>query len=198
VRLADVASVLVGVPFRSRIESEADGAVAVIQARDLSDDGHVDLVSAARVRNIPRSTKSELIAGDVVLQPRGARFPVGLFERADRPAIAAAPLLVIRCDKAVLAPEFLVLLLQLPSTQAFLRQSAVGTYVPQIPRQAIEDLPVPLPDLPDQLRLVDLARLERRELELMDRLRDRREQLLEVAVRELATKHPKPAKAHAI
>ncbi|MGQ0665263.1 MAG: hypothetical protein ACT4P2_17140 [Pseudomonadota bacterium] len=194
-RLADVASITPGVPFRSRIENEAEGSVAVVQARDLSAEGLINVAGAARVRNIPRATKTELRHGDVVLQPRGARFPVGLFEGSDRPAVAAAPLLVIRCDQTRIAPEFLLVLLRLPSAQAFLRQSAVGTYVPQVPRQAIEDIFIQLPDLPSQMRLVDLARLERREVELMDRLREQRERLFEIATRELAKKSRKRANA---
>lgn len=194
-RLADVASVISGVPFRSRIENEAEGSVTVVQARDLSAEGRIDVAGAARVRDIPGSAKTALLYGDVVLQPRGARFPVGLFEGSDRPTVAAAPLLVIRCDQTRIAPEFLLVLLRLPSTQAFLRQSAAGTYVPQVPRQAIEDIFIQLPDLPSQMRLVDLAHLERREVELMGRLRDQRERLFEIAVRELAKKSRKRANA---
>ncbi len=194
-RLADFASITPGVPFRSRIESEAEGSVCVVQARDLSAEGQIDVAGAARVRDVPGSARSELRHGDVVLQPRGTRFPAGLFEGSDRPAVAAAPLLVIRCDRTRIVPEFLLVLLRLPSTQAFLRQSAAGTYVPQVPRQAVEDIFIQLPDLPSQMRLVDLARLGRREVELMGRLREQRERLFEVAVREIAKKSRKRASA---
>lgn len=198
VRLADIANILVGVPFRSRIESEAEGDIAVIQARDLCDDGRIDLAGAARIREFPAAGKSRLRPGDVVMQPRGARFSIGLFEEPDRPAVAAAPLLVIRCDETRIEPEFLVLYLKLPSTQAQLRQSAVGTYVPQVPREEVENLAIRIPALASQRRLVDLARLEQREAVLMDRLREQRERLFEIAVRQLGERGPQYPNAHPI
>jgi hypothetical protein len=74
------------------------------------------------------------------------------------------------------------------ATQAMLRQTAVGTYVPQVPRQAIESLRIELPDLDNQIRLAELARLERRERGLTDRLREARGRLFDLAVMEAAKK----------
>lgn len=194
-KLGDVTMVLPGVAFRTRIETEAGGTAIVIQARDLSEIGRIKLATAARIREAPGSGTAKLLKGDVVLQPRGTRFPVGLFEGAELPAFAAAPLLVIRADQLRIAPEFLALVLQAPSIQAFLRQSAAGTYVPQVPRQTIESLSIDLPELSIQQQLVDLVLCQRREAEIMSRLRDARERLFELAVRELAKKSRKRVSA---
>ena len=51
-------------------------------------------------------------------------------------AVAAAPLLILRTEREMVLPAFLVAFLGSPESQAFLRQAAVGTYVPQVPRQA--------------------------------------------------------------
>ena len=108
-----------------------------------------------------------------------------MFKGAELPAIAVAPLLVLRADSSRILPEFLLAVLMSPATQALLRQSAVGTYVPQVPRQAIESLRIELPDLPSQIKLADLARLERRERELTDRLREVRARFFDLVVREV-------------
>jgi restriction endonuclease S subunit len=102
------------------------------------------------------------------------------------PVAAAAPLLVLRCDLAQIDPAFLVLFLQLPRTQAVLRNAAVGTYIPQVPRSAVASLPVDLPDLARQKKLVEFNQIRRREVELTARLIAKRERILELAVRELA------------
>jgi hypothetical protein len=60
--------------------------------------------------------------------------------------------------------------------------------VPQVPRQAIESLRIELPNFQSQIRLADLARLGRRERELMDRLRDARARLFDLAVNEAANR----------
>ncbi|MGH7088373.1 MAG: hypothetical protein ACREFQ_05690 [Stellaceae bacterium] len=109
--------------------------------------------------------------------------------------VAAAPLLILRGDPARIVPEFLLAVLTSAATQATLRQAAVGTYVPQVPRQALESLRIELPDLENQIRLADLSRLERRERELMDHLRDARARLFDLAVKEAAKKARKRADA---
>jgi hypothetical protein len=187
-KLSEIASIRLGVPFRSRIENEPDGRIVVIQARDLLEDWQVQIATSAKVKVLPGSTEAFLRSGDVLLQPRGTRFSTGVLAPQPIPVVAAAPLLVLRCDPEQIAPEFLALFLQLPGTQAVLRNSAVGTYIPQVPRAAIADLLVDIPDLPSQRKLVEFAQFKRREAELMARLSDKRNRLLELAVRELARK----------
>ena len=194
-QLSEVVEVLPGVPFRTRIESEKNGACVVVQARDLVGDGTVDLVGAARIAAPPSSTRGLLKPGDVILQPRGNRYSVGKMDEVTGPTVAAAPLYILRRRAKDIDPDFLVAILEAASTQSMLRQDAVGTHVPQIPRQALETLHVELPDLSSQIRLADLARLERRETELMDRLREARSRLFDLAIREITKKSRKRANA---
>lgn len=193
--LSEVVEILPGVPFRTRIESEKDGACIVVQARDLAGDGTVDLAGAARIVAPPSSTRGLLRPGDVVLQPRGNRYSVGKVDEVTGPTVAAAPLYILRRRAKGIDPDFLVAFLEAASTQSALRQDAVGTHVPQIPRQALEALHIELPELSSQIRLADLAQLERREIELMDRLRAARGRLFDLALREIAKKSRKRANA---
>jgi hypothetical protein len=196
-KLADVVQILPGVPFRSRIEGEREGTHIVVQARDLTGDGGIQIEAAAKLSALPGSRRVLLQVGDLVLQPRGTRFSVGRFGGADLPAVAAAPLLILRSDARRISPEFLAALLLSPSTQAILKQSAVGTYVPQVPRHAIEALHIDLPDLASQTRLADIARLDQRETEVMDRLREMRGRLFDLAVKETARKQNRAAETGA-
>lgn len=123
---------------------------------------------------------------DIVLQPRGTRLSAALFMSAGLATVAAAPLYIIRVDPRRALAEYVLASLLSPSVQAILRQAAVGTYVPQVSRQAIETLRIGLPDLPTQRQLADLAFLTRSERELMDRLRDARLRFFDLAVREAA------------
>jgi hypothetical protein len=183
--LASLVTIIQGVPFRSRVESHPEGEISVVQARDLSDDGAVSVGTAARVMALPGSPRARLVAGDVVVQPRGTRYASACFPPTSSSAVAAAPLVVLRPDRSRILPDFLVLFLGLPTTQSHLRKSATGTYVPQVPRQALEALSIPLPDLETQRLLVELAGLMRREKELMERIREGRERVFELALREL-------------
>ena len=194
-QLSKVVQILPGIPFRTRIESKKGGACIVVQARDLVGDGTADLAGAARIAAPPSSTRGLLQPGDVVLQPRGNRYSVGKLDKVNGPTVAVAPLYILRGRAEDIDPDYLVAFLEADSTQTRLRQNAVGTHVPQIPRQALETLHIELPDLSSQIRLADLARLERREIELTDRLREARSRLFDLAIREIAKKSRKRANA---
>jgi hypothetical protein len=187
-KLSDIAVIHSGVPFRTRVENEPEGQIAVIQARDIWDTGQVQLATAARVSSLPGSTEASLRSGDVLFQPRGTRFSAGVLVSLPMPVAAAAPLLVLRCDPAQIDPGFLVLFLQLPGTQAILKNAAVGTYIPQVPRQALAELLIDIPTLEHQRKLTEFDQITRREAELTSILSTKRERLLELAVRELAKK----------
>ncbi len=194
--LKEIVDIQAGLPFRSRIETEVTGRFLVIQARDLGVDGHVHLDGAARLSALPSPPRGGFLeTGDILFQPRGARFSAALFEAVGLPAVAAAPLWILRADPSRVLPEFLLAVLVSAATQAIFRQAAAGTHVPQVPRQAIESLPIELPDLPSQIKLADLARLDRRERELTDRLREARGRLFDLAIKEVAEKARKRANA---
>jgi hypothetical protein len=167
----------------------------VVQPRDLGSDGLVVLGTTVRLQALPGLAPTLLQQRDILLQPRGTRFSAAVFSGAELPTVAAAPLLIVRVDPAQAVPEYIHAALASPSTQSLLRQAAVGTYVPQVSRQAIESLPIELPDLSTQARLADLAALGRRERALMDRLRDARARFYELAVAEVAKKARKRANA---
>lgn len=184
--LGTVTTITPGYAFRSRVDNEPEGTVIVVQARDLGADGTVILDDAARVAELP--VKTALAPGDVIFQPRGGRFTAAVFGGAPLPAVAAAPLYQIRPDPSRLLPEFLVAALMSSTIQSVLRQAAVGTHVPQVPRQALEELAIELPDLLTQAKLADLARLMRQERELSDRLRLMRERQFDLAMTEVSRK----------
>jgi len=190
VELRHIAQILPGHPFRSGLENHLQGGFIVVQPRDLGPDGRVDLASAVRQRTLPGLAPTFLHERDIVLQPRGTRFSAALFGGTEVTAVAAAPLCIIRVDRARAQPEYVLAMLLSPSTQTTLRQAAVGTYVPQVSRQAIENLRIELPDLTTQTRLANLAALGRRERELMDRLRDARARFYELVLAEAAKKSP--------
>jgi len=155
----------------------------------------VDLANAVRLQMLRRSAAAFLRERDIVLQPRGTRFSAALFGGAEFPTVAAAPLFIVRVDPSRAVPEYVLAALLSPSTQSIFRQAAVGTYVPQVSRQAIESLRIELPDLPTQVRLADLAALERRERELTDRLCVARARFYDLIVQEVAKKARKRANA---
>jgi restriction endonuclease S subunit len=189
IRLGDIASIRSGSPFRERILHEANGRYLVIQGKDVGSDGALTLEGMIRIIEVPgKGSPDTLSAGEVVLQTRGVSYRAAVVPRTDAPMVAAGSLYVLSVDAQRVIPEYLVLFLNLPSTQTALRQLATGSTILNLRRSAIEDVELPLPPLSDQRRLIDLGQLVRREADLTARLNLLRLQELHALMIERAKK----------
>lgn len=189
VAIGDLVSVRIGSPFRERIVHDPGGECRVVQGKDVGRDGTLGLDDMVRVSEIPGRGEPDLLrAGEVVLQTRGSSYRAALVPHSDIPMVAAGSLYILTPDASRIDPEFLVLHLNLPNTQAALRQLATGSTILNLRRSAVEHLDVPLPDLSDQRRLVALGRLVRKQSDIAERLNQLRLQELHALALECAKK----------
>jgi hypothetical protein len=170
-RLPDLASVRIGSPFRERIIHEAGGIYRVVQGKDIGLNGTLMLDGMVRIAEVPgRGPPDVLAADELVLQTRGLSYRAAVVPKDAPPMVAAGSLFILRPDPARVSPEYLVFFLNLPATQATLRQLATGSTIPNLRRSEIEQVPVPLPSLADQHQLVALSQLVRRQADIEERL----------------------------
>ena len=92
--------------------------------------------------------------------------------------LPAGSLFILRPDPSRILADYLVFFLNLPTTQALLRQLATGSTIPNLRRTAIEQLALPLPSLADQHKLVSVGRLVRQQADIEVRLNSLRMQEL--------------------
>ena len=168
--LADLSEIRVGASPRGRLEAVAAGGERVVHAKDLGPDGDIDSDRLTRVMDRFGETAPRLRPGDVLLQSRGVSYPVGLATKDASGAVPVSPLCLIRPDRAQLDGAFLALFLAQPRTQQRLRAQAAGTHVPELTREAIANIEIPLPPLPRQREIAAMGQLMRRERELYQRL----------------------------
>ena len=149
-----------------------------MQAKDFGPSGILDNERLTKVTDRFGETVPRLSSGDVVLQARGVSYPVSLATDATSGAVPVSPLCLIRPDSTRLNADFLVLFLAHPRTQQRLRAQAVGTHVPELSREAIANIEVPLPTLRRQREIVGLGHMMRRERELLQYLAAAQDSLL--------------------
>ena len=158
VKLYEIAEVQMGYTFRSGVEPDPCGPVAVIQMKDLREDQIVALDSLAHV-SMDVSPAQEVRAGDIIIRARGDRATSAIVAEDPRCAIVAAPQIRIRVtDKRVL-PAFLNWFINQSPAQAHLVRHAEGTRVKMISRRALDELEVALPSLDRQDAIVEVAGL---------------------------------------
>ena len=191
-KLKDIALVQMGLSFRSRIEPDADGNVAVIQMRDLTEDNKLDCRNLTTV-NINDLNDHHLVkCKDLVFRSRGKTTTAAIIDQEPGRAVVAAPLFIIRAISEKLLPEYLYWFINLSSSQAFLHSRATGTAMTVIGKSAIDALEIPLPNRETQERIVALADLLNKEQRLMRALAEERKKLVKANQMQLVAESEKP------
>lgn len=171
-KLGHVASIRMGFPFRSRLEHDAAGTIAVVQMKDIDNANLLQVEDAARV-DLADIKKHHLIQqGDLVFRSRGRTNSVALVSADIGPAVLAAPMLLIRPVEVL--PAYLVWYINLPATQAVLAALAEGTSVRMISKAALEALEIPVPSRQKQQLIIETAELAKAEQHMMNQIAQER------------------------
>jgi hypothetical protein len=173
--LGDLAEVQMGYPFRSRVEHDPRGTVAVVQMKDMDDAGLLHADGAIRVVLPPGKDHHLLRPGDLLFRSRGRSNGAALVAEGIGVSVLAAPMLLIRPHRVL--PAYLCWYLNAPATQAQLSALSEGTSVRMISAEALKALDVPLPSPAVQQRVVQAAALADREQSLMARIATLRQRL---------------------
>lgn len=181
--LGHIAALRAGYPFRTSIQHDPDGTVALIQGRDVdanrlriapAQDGLAQ-ISSSGIRNL---SDHLLQPGDVILMARGPRnYAVPIGETSGQ-AIVPGSFHVLRPDTKLVFPPFLAWWLNQNASQQFMRVNNSGTTIPMISLDVLRALPVQLPPLDVQRRVAELNLLIEQENNLMNQLSALRRDLL--------------------
>ena len=176
-RLGELVDIQVGHAFRTGLEPDPRAPTGVIQMKDLGDDEVVALPTLDRISlDAPESRR--VLRGDVVLRSRGDRTTGAIVADDPGTAIVAAPLLRLRVRDESLLPEYLCWAVNQPAAQVHLSRRIEGSDVKMLRAEVVEGLQVDVPSLDRQRRIVELARLSRREQQLCTLVHSERGRLL--------------------
>ena len=174
-KLGQVASIRMGYPFRSRLEHDAMGTIAVVQMKDIDDASALHVEDAVRVELEDFKEHHLIRPGDLVFRSRGRTNSVALVSANIGPAVLAAPMLLIR--PVDVSPAYLLWYINLPATQATLAAQAEGTSVRMISKAALEALEIPVPSRGKQQLIVEVSALATAEQCLLEEIAHARKRL---------------------
>jgi len=178
-RLVDVAEVRMGYSFRSRLELNAAGDVAVIQMKDIDELNSLHLESFVRIE-MPELREKHLVqVGDILFRSRGNSYAAVVVEGCLGRTVLAAPMMLIRIHVSSIESAYLQWFINQPTTQKTLTAQAAGTAVKMISKAALEQLVIAVPPLEIQQRIVEIGCLASLEARITDQLMDRRKMLVE-------------------
>ncbi len=179
--LKDIAIIRSGHLFRGKIEPDAAGQYHVVQIGDIQLDARFSGDSLARIRLPEVKTSQILQKGDVLFISRGPRKQAVAMTRPLEKTIATSQFFVIRPEERVL-PEFLAWYINQRPAQRYIEEHSTGTSVSLINLKALKTLPVELPSLESQTRIVRIHQLNLRETELIEAIQQRRRALIEMTL----------------
>jgi hypothetical protein len=181
-RLVDIAEVRMGYTFRSRLEPEIDGDVAVIQMKDIDDSNLLHPECLVRIRMPELKDRHLVQEGDLMFRSRGVWNTTALVAGNLGRSVLAAPMMLIRPDTERVHAAYLLWFINQPSIQKMLSAQAAGTAVKMISKSALEQLEVSVPPLKIQNRIVEIGQLATLEAKLAKKLMDRRKVLIDGAL----------------
>ena len=162
--LKSLARIRMGATLRGRDATRPDpnGSCRMIQIGDLNDDG------SFRTRDFVRIEPNESIddsmflrPGDVLFPNRGTRNTAAAFDEEDPRILVGAQFFVLRPDRKQILPEFLAWSLRTSEAVRHFSSRRKGTLVQTLQRVDLEELPVAVPSLAMQGKLVALYHLSR-------------------------------------
>jgi len=186
VRLADIADIRPGYPFRGAVADTPDGEVAVVQIKNVDPDAGIDWPSLVRTELTGRRKPDWLRQGDVLFTARGNRNAAAPVGEITIKAVSAPHLFVVRVaapDQVL--PAFLAWLMNQADAQRYFAQEATGSYITSIRKQALLDMPLRLPSLEKQRLVVELDRAARQERQILQKLIENRKQQISLVAQTL-------------
>ena len=178
VALVEMTSISAGYPFRGKIDALPEGDVAVVQMRNADPETGIDWADLSRVELPRASEKAFLRPGDIILSARGGRNFACCIDANRRlregNAVCAPHFFVIRLTRDSVLPEFLAWQLNRKPAQNRFAAGATGTHILNLRRAVVEELPVAVPSIARQRRIVELDAAAKAERLVLDRLIENR------------------------
>ena len=134
---------------------------------------HPDLLAA----EIPE--KHLLKDGDVLFSAKGSKNFAAVYEGHNPAAVASTSFFVIRLNDKRILPEYFAWFLNSQVTQSLLKGQAIGTSIPSISKQVLENLEMAVPSIEIQKAILQITALRNKEKSFKQKIETLREKQIQ-------------------
>ena len=166
-KISEIAEVVSGV----YLLAAPYGEVYYLQIKDLLSESPEK--TASKVTLSAKNERYLLAKGDLLFAGKGTTYLCKVFD-LDIPAIASTTFYIIRIGDGDILPDYLCWYLSQPKTLAIIKSGQVGTGTPLNRKKILENLEIAIPDLKTQQQIVELAKLQQKEEELLKTITEKR------------------------
>jgi restriction endonuclease S subunit len=155
------------------------GELVYLQSKHFDEYGQLHSVLHSDLPAEGISEKHLLKDGDVLFAAKGTKNFAAVFENHNEPSVASTSFFVIRPTDNKVLPQFLAWFLNNHTTQTLLKGQAIGTSIPSISKQVLENLEIPVPDIKTQRVIVEISKLRNKEKSLKQKIESLREKQIQ-------------------
>ena len=153
--IRNIANIVSGYTFRGAIKEQRDSDLFVLQSKNINDSLYIDENKLTETQVDLSHTKAFAKDGDVAIGTRGS-FKSAVLKTTKR-VIASSSVYLLRINPASKClPEYLSIYLNSPSGQKDISLLFTGAAIKFILRKDLESLPIPIPPIDQQEKIVAL------------------------------------------
>ncbi len=188
VTVGELAHISSGYPLRISAEELEPGDVAFVQLKNV---GHPHGVAWRDVAKVTLPSKREpawLSPGNVLFSSRGTKTLAYPVATTPGRAVCGPQFFVITIsDSCSVLPEFLAWQINQKPSQDYLQKESTGSFIQNIRKPVLEQLPIALPPLEEQRLIVQFWRAAQREREILQQLIEATDAQIDAIALRLAT-----------
>lgn len=154
-QLKEIAEVILGYTFRSKLEKQADGDVLVLQARNIIEDLLIKEDDLLRVDLGNNRTNAFAKNDDVVLSSRGS-FKAAVMKTDSDSVIASSSVYLLRLKTEKVLPEYLAIYLNSDYSQKQIKEKITGVVINALLKRNVEELEIVIPSIEAQKKVISI------------------------------------------
>lgn len=155
------------------------GELVYLQSKHFDEFGQLHSVPLPDLLAEGISEKHLLKEGDVLFAAKGTKNFAAVFENHKEPSVASTSFFVIRPTDKKLLPQYLAWVLNSHTTQTLLKSQAIGTSIPSISKQVLENLEIAVPSIEKQNAILQITKLRNKEKSLRQKIETLREKQIQ-------------------
>lgn len=154
------------------------GELVYLQSKHFDEYGQLHAVLHPDLVAEGISEKHLLKDGDVLFAAKGTKNFAAVFENHNEPSVASTSFFVIRPTDKKVMPQYLAWVLNNHTTQTLLKGQAIGTSIPSISKQVLENLEIAVPSIETQKAILQITKLRNKEKSLKKEIEVLRDKFL--------------------
>lgn len=177
-QLKDFCTITTGYSFRGQVQANEKGKLYLLQAKDINMFGEIDYKQCIKISTDNIKHISLLEQGNIVLTARGS-FKAALFESSEQ-FVTSNAVFILNVDRYVCYNNYLAIWFNSPACKKQLdKVTLLSATTPTLPRKALDDLVVDLPNMDKQKEIAKLYRLNSKQFILQQEIYNLRKIQLE-------------------